>query len=206
MFSNIETFDVFNIYKHDPISSLKPEEKHLIDTCMDEELKHLLLLNRRKNISLILLYKKLQDLLMECRQYIIEKSSLLKEHINTLKLNHQSGGAWRLAAPYFKDKQLYQSPQNEDTKKKRNNDELFVYDLGAVAKWSSYECEKVIKAVELNYKYNQIQSKRGEMKNISNALDKLQEEDTSTVQVPPLGSNQFINWSRIANVFINGKV
>lgn len=150
---------------------------------------------------------------MECRQYIIEKASLLKEHINTLKLNHQSGGAWRLAAPYFKDKQLYQSPLNQDTMKKKLNSELFIYDLGSVAKWSSYECEKIIQAVKLNYNFNKQQSLRAEIRKggkksaFLEVYENFNEmEKSDALEIPPLHSNEHINWGRIAAVFIKGSI
>lgn len=210
--NNLEPFDVFSIYKHDPISSLKPEEKNIIDSCEDSDLKELLFLNRKKNINLILLYKNLQDLLMECRQYIIEKASLLKEHINTLKVNHQSGAAWRLAAPYFKDKQLYQCPLNEDTLKKKRNNELFVYDLWPIHKWSSFECEKIIKAVKLSYTFNKQKCVKAKVeKTAKEYFQQLKERICDTeinqqLEIPPLNSNEHITWSRIASVFSQGKI
>lgn len=205
--TNIETLDVFNIYKHDPISSLKPEEKSLIDACEDPELKRLLFLNRKKNINLILLYKKLQDLLMECKQYIIEKGSLLKEHINTLKLNHLSGGAWKLGAPYFKDKQLYQSPPNEDIIRKKNGNELFLYDFGCVPKWSNDECERLLKAVKLNYNFNKPLKAKGKSKQLTaEQMNKeFNEVNEKTLGVPPQHNDDFIDWERIASVFFQGK-
>lgn len=188
--SNFDNFDVFSVYKHDPISSLKPEEKDLIDSCGDQDLKQLLFLNRKKNLSLILLYKKLQDILMECRQCIIEKSSILKEHINTLKLNNHSYGAWRLGAPYFKDKNLFPSPYNQDVSKKQKNNELFIYDLVPLNKWSNFECDKVINGVRINYEYNKKKCK--------------ETTDGDNSEYPPLFSNKNINWGRIASVFVNG--
>lgn len=146
---------------------------------------------------------------MECRQYIIEKSSLLKEHINILKKNHHSYGAWRLAAPYFKDKQLYQSPQNGDIIRKIKNKELFIYDLAPVTRWSSYECEKIEQGVKIHYNFNKTQSIKAKMKeNNQKALVKenVEKDDTEVQEVPPLSSDEFINWSSISTSFAEGKI
>lgn len=147
---------------------------------------------------------------MECRQYIIEKTSLLKEHINTLKVNHQSGATWRLAAPYFKDKQLYQCPMNEDTIRKRKNNELFVYDLLPVRKWSSFECEKIIKAVKLNYTFNKKRFLKAKMKESADHCQTLNDKNCAfnadqELETPPLNSNEHIQWGRIVTVFNQGK-
>lgn len=212
LLNNIDTIDVTSIYKHDPISSLKPEENQIINACEDPDLKQLLLLNRKKNISLILLYKKLQDILMECKQYIIEKSSLVKEHINLLKLHHQSYGAWRLGAPYFKDKQLFRSPANDDCIRKKNNNELYIYDLAQVSKWSTYECKKIMEAVKVNYNFNKQISIESELKGTTNKMtvqkinDNLEKmEKNDKLLIPPLRSDEHIDWARIATVFLNGK-
>lgn len=144
---------------------------------------------------------------MECKQYIIEKGSLLKEHTNTLKLNYLSGGAWKLGAPYFKDKQLYQCPLNEDTIRKKNGNELFVYDFGSVPKWSSDECERLLKAVKLNYSFNKQLKAKGKSKNVT--IDQMNKEfnqlNENTFEVPPLHSDNLIDWERIATVFFESK-
>lgn len=211
---DIEANDVVSVYKHDPISSLKPEEKDLIDHCDDPELKQVLFLNRKKNINLILLYKKLQDLLMECRQYIIEKASLLREHINTLKANNLSSASWKLAAPYFKDKDLYQSPMNDDTKIKMNNHELFIYDFKPNKPWTNFEYEKLIKAVKLNYSFKKHQLKKAVKRENDkqpagqSCGDTAVEEHVENfeTEIPPLNSNDHLDWSRIASVFLQGKI
>lgn len=137
---------------------------------------------------------------MECRQFIIEKASLLKEHVNTLKINHQSPGTWRLAAPYFKTKKLYQCPPNEDILKKKRNNELIVYDLWPVVKWSDFECEKVIKAVKMNYTFNK---QRGSKSKMKKNLDEKKLSETD-LEIPPLNSNDHIDWGRISSVFVQG--
>lgn len=144
---------------------------------------------------------------MECKQYIIEKGSLLKEHINTLKLNYLSGGAWKLGAPYFKDSQLYQSPPNEDTVRKKSGNELFVYDFGSVPKWSNDECERLLKAVKLNYNFNKSSKIKGKSKQLS--VDQINREfnevNEKSLEVPPQHNDNFIDWERIASVFFQGK-
>lgn len=205
---DVEAVDVFSVYKHDPISSLKPEEKNLIDQCEDPELKRLLFLNRRKNINLILLYKRLQDLIMECRQYIIEKASLLREYINNMKANNLAIATWKLAAPYFKNKDLYQSPMNDDTKRKINNNELFIYAFRPNKSWSKFEYEKLINAVKLNYSFKKhlfIKTQKRERGEQVDSSDPSVGDDKFQIEVPPLNSNKHLDWSRIASVFLQGK-
>ncbi|KAG5890102.1 hypothetical protein JTB14_026473 [Gonioctena quinquepunctata] len=210
--------NLISLYKYNPISSLKPEEKQAIDSCTDPELKNLLILNRQKTMQLIQFYKKIKDMLIECKQNIVEKNEIIKECIESKKALAYSSGAWRLGAPYFKDKQLYCCPSNEDTLRKRRNQELSVYDLQPLSKWSSYECDTLLSAVRVNYNINQQNEVRKKIKEISLGLckdsqeelaeleERLQElEGNGNREVPPLGSDKNIDWPRVADVFINNK-
>ncbi|VEN50241.1 unnamed protein product [Callosobruchus maculatus] len=96
-----EIIDIKHIYKYDPLATLIPEEKLFIDSCLDPELQKLLVLNRTRRLHLIKLYKKMKDLLIECKQNIIEKYEVVKTG-QSMNLQRAHSKCWRLAAPYFK--------------------------------------------------------------------------------------------------------
>ncbi|XP_018564000.1 uncharacterized protein LOC108905546 [Anoplophora glabripennis] len=218
---NFTSTDVSKLNSYDPRSTLKPEELLVIDSCSDPELKKLLLLNRTKNFQLMHLYKKLKDLLIQCQKDITEKREVINNFLKANKEQGHSTGAWRLAAPYFKDKKLYACPPNADTLRKQKNKELNVYDITVVLKWTSLECEKLLRAVKLNYNINQQndvvkkiatlrQSKdEGEpegiekLKELESRLEELRNEDNS--EIPPLNSDQYIDWLRVAEVFLQDR-
>lgn len=176
------------------------------------------MLNRQKNMQLIQMYKKFKDLLIECKQNILEKNEIVKQHYAAFKTQRQSSGSWRVCAPYFKDKGFYVSPPNSDTIKKKNNKELSCYDLMPLKKWTQYECNRLIGAVKLNYNANVVfqlkktvrlakvdemtEEQKEELKAMKLKLNKL--SNAMNFEIPPLGSDENINWIRVAEIFIRG--
>nr|CAH7742322.1 unnamed protein product [Callosobruchus chinensis] len=148
-----ELMDIKNIYKYDPLTTLIPEEKAVIDSCHDPDLRKLLVLNRTRRLHLIKLYKKMKDLLIECKQNIIEKYEVV-EIGKSMNLQHVYSKCWRLAAPYFKDKQYFLSPPNRDTLRKKADSEISSYDFGLLPRWSRDESDKLIASVVFNYNLN----------------------------------------------------
>ncbi|KAJ8971507.1 hypothetical protein NQ314_000669 [Rhamnusium bicolor] len=210
IYTDLSNTDISRFHSYDPRNSLKPDERAVIDSCPDAELKNILLLNRTQNMQLIQLYKKMKDLLIECQQNIIKKTDIIKEHVTANKDQTNSTGAWRLAAPYFKDKQLYPSPSNAETIRKKNNNELCIYDLSILPKWSTVECEKLIRAVKLNYNINQqnevvkaIQKAKQDnnlelLKELEERKKELKENDNSEIPPEVAKRYEFQNWDQIA--------
>ncbi|KAJ8977893.1 hypothetical protein NQ317_012394 [Molorchus minor] len=203
---------------YDTRSSLKPEERHTIDSCSDPNLKSLLLLNRDKNLLLMQLHKKIKDLLLECQKNIEEKNTIINAFVESNKGQTHSTGAWRLAAPYFKDKRLFPCPPNDDVQKKANK-ELSIYDLYPLKKWTSFECEKLLRAVKCNYNINQQTAVRKKIQEVTQnfnfenreeVLEELQARmeqlsSNESNEVPPLNSDEHIDWLRVADVFLKDK-
>lgn len=160
-------------------------------------------------------------MLFECRQNIMEQKQLVTANEKDSKNQYpQTSGAWRLAAPYFKDMKLYGCPLNEDAVRKIHNKELSVYDLVPLPKWQSREYTGLLRAVRLNYNINkQTDLKKQliglnsslESENVKDAkyneltrkLNELKENDNS--EVPPLNSDKYINWVRISEYFFKSK-
>lgn len=215
-FNNFTSTDISKLSSYDPGSILKLEERAAIDSGSDSILKNLLLLNRTKNFQLMQLYKKLKDLLLLCQKNIKEKKEVINDFLKANKDQTHSSGAWRLAAPYFKDKKLYACPPNVDTLRKQRNKELSVYDVTVTVKWSSLECDKLLRAVKVNYNINQQNDalkkirtlqksgNKDELAELKRRMEELQNEDNS--EIPPLNSDQHIDWMRVAEVFLQGKV
>ncbi|KAJ3662354.1 hypothetical protein Zmor_006708 [Zophobas morio] len=196
------------------------EEQNTIDSCTEPELKKLLILNRSKNMQLIKLHKKIQGFLAECEAEIEEKKNVLKnsepKHLN------QQTFIWKLAAPYFKDKKFFPCPLNSDAMRKRNRDELSVYDLNPSPKWTPIEFDRLNNAVKCNYninRQNNIVSKISALKNkmksgdedkslveeILNLKEQLEELKIGDDKLPPLNSNEFISWYKVAETFLKDK-
>ncbi|XP_023015413.2 proximal sequence element A Pbp95 [Leptinotarsa decemlineata] len=212
----LNSLDLSSLYKYNPISSLKPEEKGIIDSCSDPDLKKILLLNRQKNMHLIQLYKKIKDLLIECKQNIVEKNEIFKQCKDATRGTHFTAGAWRLGAPYFKDRQLYCCPSNKDTLRKRANNELTIYDVMPSPKWTRSECELLVDAVKLNYNINQqsevnrkiikVTSSGGSKEELEELNARLQElSENGNSEIPPLNSDENIDWEKVSEVFIGEK-
>ncbi|CAH1155558.1 unnamed protein product [Phaedon cochleariae] len=219
-FTFLETLsmEITNLYKYDPISSLRPEEILVIDSCTDPILKKILLLNRNKNMQLIQFYKKIKDLLIECKQNIIEKNEIVRGYIDMQKKNYVTSGTWKLGAPYFKDEKLYCSPPNRDTKRKRANGELTIYETFPLCKWTNFECQRLLGAVKVNYNMYQQTEIKNRIKTIcsqndsssSQLLKELEEQlrelkDNGNSTVPSLDSDENIDWDRVAEVFLKDK-
>uniref|UniRef100_A0A6P7GB68 snRNA-activating protein complex subunit 4 isoform X2 n=1 Tax=Diabrotica virgifera virgifera TaxID=50390 RepID=A0A6P7GB68_DIAVI len=206
-------------YKYSVLTSLTPEEKSVIDSCEDFDLKHILILNRQKNMSLIEHYKKFKDLLIECQSNMSDINRIIHEKNNNKKSTTRSSKAWRLGAPYFKDKLNFPAPLNDEALQKKLCDEQTIYDsLKSFNRWSSHECDSVTRAVKLNYSINTLTHIRNEIKKLEGSNDRnknekiieLQEkqkrfEDTDNLPIPPLGSDERINWIRVAEVFFRDK-
>ncbi|KAJ8924995.1 hypothetical protein NQ315_001160 [Exocentrus adspersus] len=205
--------DLSKLNSYESRSSLKPDELQVIDSCSDSDLRKLLLLNRTKNFQLMQMYKKLKDLLIQCQKDIVDKNELLTNFMKQNVGKQPSSGAWRLAAPYFKDKQLYSCPPNADAVRKKKNNELCVYDITYIPRWTNLECEKLQRAVKLNYNINQqnevmkkmknLETNDNEMKALQARMEELQKEDNCVT--PPLNSDQFIDWMRVAEVFLQDR-
>jgi hypothetical protein len=200
-----------------PVSSLTEEERNVTESCTCSDLKKLLLLNRSKNMQLIKLHKKMQKLLTECEETMEEKNVILK-NLETKQFTQQTF-VWKLAAPYFKDKKFFPCPLNEDAIKKRSTNELSVYDLVPSSKWTPIEFDRLTNAIKCNYninrqndvvhKLNSLKSKMQsedkdkleEISHLKQQLDQLKNDE----QIPPLNSNEFINWYKVAETFLKDK-
>ncbi|CAG9831528.1 unnamed protein product [Diabrotica balteata] len=205
-------------YKYSILTSLTAEEKSVIDSCEDFDLKHILILNRQKNMSLIEHYKKLKDLLIECQSNILDINAIIHEKVNDKKMYSKSSRSWRLGAPYFKDKLNFPAPLNDEALQKKLSDEQTIYDFIVIKRWSSLECDSVIRAVKLNYSINTITHIRNEIKklelsNDGNKTEKIMElqekqkqfDDQDNLPIPPLESDEHINWIRVSEVFLRDK-
>ncbi|XP_072382424.1 uncharacterized protein Pbp95 [Diabrotica undecimpunctata] len=205
-------------YKYSILTSLTAEEKSVIDSCENFDLKHILILNRQKNMSLIEHYKKLKDLLIECQSNILDINTIIHEKISDKKMYPKSSRSWRLGAPYFKDKLNFPAPLNDEALQKKLGDEQSIYDFISIKRWSSLECDSVIRAVKLNYSINTITHIRNEIKklelsNDENKNEKIMElqekqkqfDDQDNLPIPPLGSDEHINWIRVSEVFLRDK-
>ncbi|XP_057672242.1 uncharacterized protein LOC130903895 [Diorhabda carinulata] len=210
--------DISTIYKYSPNASLKSEEKAIIDSCEDQELKHLLVLNRQKNLQLIQLYKKYKDLLIECKQNIVDKNDLISQYFEAHKAQSQSSGSWRVGAPYFKTKDFFVAPSNDDVLRKKSNNELSHYDLQLPKRWNKFDLLRLITSVKVNYNCNQILEVKKNIKQLSSSDDlekenkihdlemRLKElDDMDNLEVPPLGSDNNINWIRVSETFIKDR-
>jgi hypothetical protein len=168
-------------------------------------------------MQLIKLHKKMQKLLAECEETMEEKNVILK-NLETKQFTQQTF-VWKLAAPYFKDKKFFPCPLNEDAIKKRSTNELSVYDLVPSSKWTPIEFDRLTNAIKCNYNINRqndvvhklnslkakIQSedkdKLEEISHLKQQLDQLKNDE----QIPPLNSNEFINWYKVAETFLKGE-
>ncbi|KAL3284939.1 hypothetical protein HHI36_019071 [Cryptolaemus montrouzieri] len=203
--------------------TLKSEEVTIIENCHNTELKSLLVMNRSKYFMLMQLYKKIKDLLLDCRHNIecLSKSIHQKESVD-----NQAMVLTRLAAPYFKTKtKMFSSNPNKDTLERKQNGELSIYHNIMTPKWSRNECENLVSAVKLTYNHNK---QKTLLRKISGLKYKIEIEDDSisggiveeikileteqneveqlgSEDVPPLGSDDYIDWEHIASEYLNGK-
>ncbi|CAH1981870.1 unnamed protein product [Acanthoscelides obtectus] len=135
-----------------------------------------------------------------------------------MKLQQIYSKSWRLGAPYFKDTQYYFSPLNVDTLRKKENNELSVYDFVMTQKWSSTDCEKMVSSVTFNYNLNlQMAIKKeiatltrngitnGDNEQIRELQRQLERFDDNKTEWPPLNSDEHIDWERISEKFLNTK-
>ncbi|CAH0546013.1 unnamed protein product [Brassicogethes aeneus] len=200
-----------------PNASLQAEEKIVIENCVDPQLKNLLILNRQKNIQLILFYKKVKDLLFECKLNIEDKLREIQVVEQGIR-KANSKKLWRISAPYFKDKDNYPAPPNSDTIRKNRNSELSVYDVYASSKWSQMECEKLVKSVKLNYSLTmqkevlkelraleavEVEGDEGNLRELEFKAKYKAIKDVDDM-CPPLYSNEFVDWERISSFFLHG--
>ncbi|XP_044271356.1 snRNA-activating protein complex subunit 4 [Tribolium madens] len=203
-----------------PNLTLSEDEKQVIDSCSDPELKRLLVLNRSKNLQLLKLQKKIQQLLQECEAELGEKNNTLKNS-EPKQSSHQTN-IWKLAAPYFKDERFFSSPLNGDAIKKRARNELNIYDLVPSPKWTPIEFDRLHNAVKCNYNINrqtaivakirvlkakvstggpEKQTKLKEIVQLREELEKIKDDE----EIPPLNSNEHISWYKVSETFLKDK-
>lgn len=218
----------YSAFSNDDISTttLTAEEQVIIDSTPDPDLKQLLILNRKKNMQLLKLHKKIRDIIIKCEDVMEEKGKIIK-NLNVRKRDLTYCPSWKLAAPYFKDKQYFGCPPNEDTLKKRAEKELSLYELHPSVKWTPWEFDRLLSAVKCNYNINQQKEVVGKLSVLQKTIDvgncedsehkeklekikKLQEElekleDNNENEVPPLGSDSHIDWYKVADMFLGGK-
>lgn len=169
---------------------------------------------------MIKIHKKIQELLLQCEIELEQKNNMLIS--SEPKHFSQQPFVWKLAAPYFKDTAFFPSPLNEDAVEKRNRCELSIYDLIPSPKWTPIEFDRLFNAVKCNFNINrqtklvstlkalksqisdedvENRTKLEEIFNLKKELDKVKED----VKVPPLNSNEYINWYKVSETFLKGK-
>ncbi|CAG9857601.1 unnamed protein product [Phyllotreta striolata] len=210
---DVSSIGIPSFEQTEPTCNLQIEELRIVQSCDDPDLKQLLLLNRQKHIQLLRLFKMFKDAYLECKLNLTE----MGDANESPKRHKQSTGSWRVIAPYFKDKDFFRSPPNEDALAKKANKELSTYDLMPMKFWSKYEKDKLISAVKCYYTNNVIVELKKRVRtfnvegmtneqlvqldNIKMELDEL--EDPNNERVPPLGSDLDINWIRVSDYFLN---
>lgn len=129
-------------------------------------------------------------------------------------------GIWKIGSPYFKDKDLFKAPPNEDVVKKNKNQELLVHAFNPVLRWKPIECERLVKFVKFEYNLNQqketvdkiqrilagtTESEKQKQDQILMLQKQLAELKTKEqTECPPRFSDEHINWNDVSKMFVKG--
>lgn len=193
--------------------SLTDDEQDTINKCEVPELKRLMILNRTKNIRLVKLLNKTIECVNRTNRLIWET-----KRSKPTKTEVARPGASRLGYPYFKTKECYACPLNDDVFKKRRKGELTR--LQPLHKWLA-EDEALLKTLvglnHLFYRERQILSKitvlkeqvedsceqkkevENEIEELSDRLEELRGQEE--MDMPPLNYDEGIDWYKIENEF-----
>lgn len=131
-----------------PSIDLRSDDEQLgyIDVNQDFESLNAYEMNAQLISGLLIAKKKLLCLLQECERKIQELDE---------KMSSGEGSSSRIpkhaistaGMPYFKDKNHFRAPKNDDTKLKESRGELFLPSLRKPSRWSGEDREKLLRAV-----------------------------------------------------------
>ncbi|XP_066155103.1 uncharacterized protein Pbp95 isoform X2 [Euwallacea fornicatus] len=205
--------DVTKLNTYAPSEYLTPSEKAVIESCENEQLKQLLVLNRSKNMQLMQMYKRVKDLLIECLSDITKQEEYCRAMANCNKKYHPK--VWRLGSPYFKTADNFPCPPNADTLCKVKKGEVLFYDMNLSNKWVHRDVIRLIKGVAFHYKMVLTTDINKQINSImAKDEESITEEDKAKIEAletklkhlgetyPALGNESVIDWERISkNLF-----
>lgn len=213
--------------KHKP-AVLSPEDNEIINKCTDSEIKHLMILNRNRCIQLKELYAKIYRILVECEKTIQEKQDSSVRHNKAImgfgsrsvtKMN-----TWKIAWPYFKDREFFAAPPNADVISQKKNGEGSLLQLKQARRWTTDDQRTLKRAVMFSfYEYCvqdlekeirifnlQIKTSEGEARiEKEHHMEKLKEQlrvmkQKDDYEPPPLYNDVGVDWLKISNVDLRG--
>lgn len=120
-------------------------DTNIIKQCMRPELKQAMILNRRKKIALEKIAKRLRTHLVGIQNQI---KTYRSRNVPESTMKHKIMS--RLGMPYFKDKDLYSCPYNEDYYKMKANNELPLQSYYVPRIWTMNDKYNLAKAVFMN--------------------------------------------------------
>ncbi|XP_060535843.1 snRNA-activating protein complex subunit 4 isoform X2 [Cylas formicarius] len=212
--------DISALKDYVPSALLTDDEKQLIDSCRDPDLKLLLELNRSKNVKLMQLYTKIRHLLMECQSNIVAKSRQIDSCSDQFK--RVINRIWRFGYPYFKSTDNYPCPMNEYVARKEENRELPFYDMVPTNKWNRRDinrlkrgvtfCFKAGRDMETKKKITQLEEdilgerRTDKIAELKGLVAKLNETINSDDQeLPTESSDRLMDWARLSATFLRSK-
>ncbi|KAJ8669666.1 hypothetical protein QAD02_000925 [Eretmocerus hayati] len=161
-----------------------------------KDLGDLLELNKKMLELMTNARQKLSSLLEECnkRQRIVEEQ--ISKYSNT---NHTKIICFNAGMPYFKDKNYFSAPRNEDTKTKMKNGELRLAELQRIQRWSQHDKSTMLNIIK--DEVIEILKNKGEVDDVD-----LDDSIHKTSQLPPivreaigsLGTMKF-DWMKVSN-------
>ena len=127
--------------------TLTTEEYKIINSCQDEDLKKLLILNRAKNLHMMTRKRELVDLLKMCNEMLKESSERLRaERSVNGKMTFKSIIP-RLGHPYIKTARGLSNQYNPDVIKKKILGEMSLDYLSRLCQWTLQDqVRKVVRA------------------------------------------------------------
>ncbi|XP_015590060.1 uncharacterized protein LOC107265279 [Cephus cinctus] len=190
------------------------------ENCLDiqklnslDDLQAALLLNKHLITCLQTTKMKFTTLLEECRkrkQYVEQKILQIGKSTSTSKVTFCNAGM-----PYFKDKDRFVAPMNEDAKKKKASGELQIVHLPIVCRWTPKDRHILINAIKqeaitdvLNNK--KLPGKRKVSHRKMTSAQRIAEERANLLPkcfqdtVGPLGAREF-DWLKIAATDFEGR-